>query len=102
MFNKLTRQLYGNTSIGIHPDAALALYGEKLPALEDGLLGWVPNIESQLWRRRDTGSDIEVPLKDWFTHVDPQVAKGLHDDIRVWPGGITGEGGYRSHSAEGR
>jgi hypothetical protein len=89
MFGKLTQQLYGETTIGIHPDAALGLYGDKTPLPDDGLLGWVPNIESQLMASRDIGSDIEIPVKDWIAKVDPQVAKGLHDDIRIWPGGIT-------------
>jgi hypothetical protein len=89
MFANLSKQLYGDTTIGIHPDAVQALYGEKLPEPGDGVLGWVPNIEGQLANARETGSDIEIPLKDWFANVDPQVAKGLHDDIRVWPGGIT-------------
>jgi hypothetical protein len=28
-------------------------------------------------------------LIDWFTHVDPQLAKNLKDDLRARPGGIT-------------
>jgi len=79
----------GDISLGVHSDAALKLYGDKIPMPDDGLLGWAPNIESQLMAARDIGSDISIPLKDWLTRVDPQVAKGLHDDIRVWPGGIT-------------
>jgi hypothetical protein len=85
----LAEQRYGDNTIGIRADAALGLYGDKPPMPDDGLLGWVPNIESQLMGARDTDSDIQVPIKDWITKADPQVAKGLHDDIRMWPGGIT-------------
>jgi hypothetical protein len=89
MFGKLTQQLYGDSTIGIHSDAVLGLYGDKAPLPDDGLLGWVPDIESKLMAARDIGSDIEIPIRDWIARVDPQVAKGLHDDIRIWPGGIT-------------
>ncbi|MDR3572257.1 MAG: hypothetical protein P4L50_00210 [Anaerolineaceae bacterium] len=89
MFRQLTEKLYGDTSISINSDAALALYGDKPPAMGDGILGFVPHIEDQLKAARDTGTDIEIPLKDWFAYVDPQVATGLRQDIRVWPGGIT-------------
>jgi hypothetical protein len=89
LFAELTGKLYGDTSISIHSDAVLGLYGDKIPEAEDGILGWVPDIESQLNTAREVGGDINIPLKDWIARVDPALAKELHDDIRVWPGGIT-------------
>jgi len=35
------------------------------------------------------GGDIRVPLADWLAHVDKDVAKELHDNIRVRDGGLT-------------
>lgn len=70
-------------------DAALALYGDKPSTPDDGLLGWVPGIESQLAGARDIGAPITVKMSDWMAHADPQVAKALRDDLRMWPGGIT-------------
>ncbi len=89
LFRKLAEQANVDTKISIHGDAALALYGDKSPEPDDGILGWVPNIEAQLAQARDGGSDVEIPLKDWLARVDPEIAKGLKDDIRIWPGGIT-------------
>ena len=89
LFRRLTGEMYGDARIGISGDAALALYGDKAPTADDGILGWVPNIENQLALARDSGTDISVPLADWVAKVDPEVAKGLHDDMRMWPGGIT-------------
>lgn len=89
MFQKLAEQHYGNTTIGIHSDAALELYGSKLPEPNDGLLGWVPGISGKLESAKLTGADVEVPVADWVSKVDPTVMEKLHDDLRMWPGGIT-------------
>jgi hypothetical protein len=93
MFSQFVRQHYGNSEIGIHGDAALALYGDKQPAPGDGLLGWVPGIADKLAIARETGADVKVPTADWISNVDPAVASGLHDDIRMWPGGLTAREG---------
>lgn len=82
-------QRHTDAEIGISGDAVAALYGEKAPVSDDGLLGWVPNIASQLELAKRSGDDISVPLADWVTRVDPAVMKALADDIRVRPGGIT-------------
>lgn len=89
MFQRLAEQHYGNATIGIHSDAVAALYGNKVPLPDDGLLGWVPGIGDKLEQAKLTGSDVEVPVADWVANVDPMVARNLHDDLRVWPGGIT-------------
>lgn len=89
LFQKLTDRMYGESSIGLHADAALNLYGDKPPAADDGLLGWVPNIDTQLMAARDIGSDVQIPLKDFMAKADPEVAKAIRDDLRIWPGGIT-------------
>lgn len=78
-----------DAEIGIGGDAIVALYGDKRPMPDDGLLGWVPGIAEQLELARKSGDDISVPLADWVTSVDPAVMKALADDIRVRPGSIT-------------
>lgn len=89
MFQRLAEQHYGNATLGVHSDAALELYGSKLPTPDDGLLGWVPGIADKLESAKLTGSDVEVPVADWVSKVDPTVMEKLHDDLRLWPGGIT-------------
>lgn len=89
LFQQLTRKMYGDSEIGIHPEAVINLYGDKAPSVDDGLLGWVPRIGEQLQAAKDTGDDIQIPMADWMAKVDPTLAKGLRDDIRVWPGGVT-------------
>lgn len=78
-----------DAKIGISGDAVAKLYGDKVPVVDDGILGFVPNIEAQLESARLTGADIEVPLAAWVARVDPEVAKALRDDTRVRPGAIT-------------
>lgn len=78
-----------DAEIGIGGDAIVALYGDKRPLPDDGLLGWVPGIEQQLNLARASGDDISVPLADWVAKVDPEVMKVLAEDIRVRPGAIT-------------
>lgn len=89
LFDNFVKQHYGDAEIGIHGDAATALYGEKAPAPDDGLLGWVPGIEDKLALARETGADVSIPAADWISKADPKIAANLHDDIRMWPGGIT-------------
>jgi len=76
-------------TMGISGEAALRLYGDKLPSADDGILGWVPNLAEQLEVAKETGADITVPMADWIAKVDPEVHKALHDDLRVVPEGIT-------------
>jgi len=78
-----------DAEIGVSGDAVSALYGDKVPTPDDGLLGWVPGIEDKLALARETGSDVSIPLADWLTHAEPEVMQALHDDLRVRPGGIT-------------
>jgi hypothetical protein len=88
LFNSFIAQ-HTDAEIGIGGDAAAALYGDKLPDPDDGLLGWVPGIEDKLKLARETGTDVSVPLADWLTHAEPEIMQALHDDLRVRPGGIT-------------
>lgn len=90
MFQQFTAQHFGDAEIGIAGDRALALYGEeRAPTPDDGLLGWVPRIEDKLALARETGEDVNIPIADWITKVDPKLANELNDDIRMWPGGVT-------------
>lgn len=89
MFRQFMEQHYADQSIGISGDAVAALYGDKVPTADDGLLGWVPGIADQIEAAKSTGADIHVPIADWITHAEPETVKALHDDIRTWPGGIT-------------
>lgn len=89
LFKDFARQHYETSSLAISGDRVLELYGDRIPSPDDGLLGWVPGLEQKLEAARAVGEDVHIPLADWFTHMDPALAKELHDDIRVWPGGIT-------------
>lgn len=89
LFKKFVEQHLGERSISISGDAVRTLYGDTPPAPNDGKLGWVPDIGNKLLAAAVDGSDVEVPLSDWLTHMDPAVAKGLHDNIRMWPEGVT-------------
>lgn len=88
IFADFVRQ-HTDAKIGISGDAVAKLYGEKIPEVEDNILGWSPGLKEELEIARATGGDVHIPLADWLAKVDPEVAKVLHDDIRVRPGGIT-------------
>lgn len=78
-----------NATISISGEAVAKLYGDKLPEVDDGKLGWVPRLREQLETAIATGGDIDVPLADWLARIEPELAKELHDDIRVRAGGVT-------------
>lgn len=91
MFANALRNHFGGAEpvIGIDAEAVQKLYGNKIPEVDDGILGWITDIKEQLGLARDTGGDVEVPLKDWLANVDPKVAKELAPDIRARRGGMT-------------
>lgn len=72
-----------NRSVYVNVDAVRRLYGDKLPAKEDGILGWVEGLGEQISAQAEVGGDVAIPLKDWLTKVDPEIAKILHDDTKV-------------------
>ena len=82
-------QYHKDARFEIRADAALALYGDKPPALDDGLLGWVPDIDTQLGAARDLNQGVSVKMTDYLANIDPEVHKTLHDDLLMYPGGIT-------------
>lgn len=98
IFASFIRQ-HGDQEIGISSDAVAKLYGDKIPRPDDGILGWVPDIDKQLAVARETGGDVEVPLADFLAKVEPEVYKEVKDDIRVRPGGITVEEGKTALAA---
>jgi hypothetical protein len=89
LFKNFVEQGNKDRMISIEGDTVTALYGNKVPTSDDGLLGWVPHIDEQMAAARSTGADVEIPLTEWLTHADPKVAKQLHDGIRMWPDGAT-------------
>ena len=89
LFKNFAQQHFADAQMGISADAVVRLYGDKLPSREDGILGWVPGIEEKLEAAKTFGEDVHVPLADWVTYVDPQLASELKPDLRAWPGGIT-------------
>ena len=89
LFKNFAKQHFEDAQMGISADAVVRLYGDKVPSREDGILGWVPGIEEKLEAARTFGEDVHVPLADWVTYVDPQLASDLKNDLRAWPGGIT-------------
>ena len=89
MFRQFMEQHHGTDTIAVDGDAVAKLYGGKSPAPDDGILGWVPGIGDKIDSAIHTGADVHIPVADWVTHVDPAIAKELHDDTRIWPGGIT-------------
>lgn len=88
LFAHFVRQ-HTDSSIGIDVEALRKLYGDKVPEADDNILGWAPRIQEQMALAEAHGGDVEVPLADWLSKVDPEVAKELHDFIRVRPGGMT-------------
>lgn len=91
MFQKFVEERFGNANakIGISGDAVAALYGDKIPEAGDGLLGFVPDIGAQLDLARNGVGDVHIGMTDFLANIDPQVYKTLHDDLRVYPEGIT-------------
>ena len=87
-FAEFVRQ-HQTVRLTINADAVAKIYGDKLPELDDGVLGWHEGIAEQLATAKLYGGDIEVPMAGWLSKVNPEVQKALRDDIRLRPGGLT-------------
>ena len=89
LFADFIRSHVGDREIGIAPEAVRELYGDRIPTGDDNLLGWVSDLDKRLASAELSGEDIRIPMSDWLARVDPDVAKQLHDDIRVRDDGLT-------------
>lgn len=88
LYADFIRRHTSDAKIGIDAEAVRRLYGEKAPALDDNVLGWVPELQEKL-KASEYGGDIEIPLADWLAKVDSNIAKELQSDIRLRRGGLT-------------
>jgi Large polyvalent protein associated domain 22 len=82
-------QVPDGPKIKVDASAIARLYGDKPPEADDNILGWVPNLAERLDTTAGSGGYIEIPLKDWLAHVDPEVHKELRDDILIRDHGFT-------------
>lgn len=90
LFSEFIKQ-HTDQSIGVSADSIRELYGNKIPTADDGILGWVPNLDNHLQTAEAHGGDVQIPIADWLAKVDPGVASKLKDDIRYREGGMTVE-----------
>lgn len=88
-YANFVRAHLGEREIGLDSGAIRSLYGDKQPEVGDNLLGWISELGKKLAAAELTGEDIRVPVADWLAKVEPEVAKQLHDDIRVRNNGLT-------------
>ena len=89
MYAGFLRAQVGDQSIGIHADAVRALYGDKPPMLDDGVLGFVPRLGDKVITAEAVGGYVDIPMAEYIAKVDPQVAKTLEEFTRVRPTGVS-------------
>lgn len=89
MYQGFVEQHVGDQSIGIYGDAVRGLYGDKLSAWDDAMLGFVPKLEDKLAVAEATGGYVDVPMADYIAKVEPEVAKALEDFTRVRAEGVS-------------
>src|SRR5262245_1749468 len=81
-------QRHNDARIGVSADAIAELYKNKRSSPDDNILGWVPDLEKQMYTALASGGDVEIPMGMWLARVDKEVAKQLHNFIRVRPNGL--------------
>jgi hypothetical protein len=82
---------YGDVEVGITPEAIREVYGDTMPAVDDGKLGWIPDLAGQLRRAELDGTDIHVNVSDLVSKIDPKIFSQIKDRIRARDMGITPE-----------
>jgi hypothetical protein len=85
--------------VAIKAEAVRELYGGKQPTPNDGILGWVLNIEEQLVLAEAADRDIEVSLADWNANVAPEIAKKLDSNTRLRLDSVSAISGKRAIKA---
>jgi hypothetical protein len=63
-------------------------YGDKEPAPDDGMLGWVPKLKSKMENAERLNTDINVPRADLiFARLNnPKLDEALRDNVRMGDG----------------
>ena len=89
LYRDFIAQHVGEETVGVSADTAAALYGNKTPEEGDGILGFVKDIGDQYTQAMVTGSDIQVPIADMMTYMDPEVFKAVEPGIRPRDDGFT-------------
>lgn len=72
---------HGEESVWINPDAIRKLYGDKVPAADDGILGWIPNLVNEVVMAERTGGMVEVSVADFLARIDKDTYKAIREDI---------------------
>ena len=81
----------GEASVRIDANAIARLYGDSRPEVDDGMLGWIPNLAERLDATAGSGGYIDVPMKDFIANIagDPELYKSLREDILLRDTGFT-------------
>jgi hypothetical protein len=82
-------ELHGEGEIGIDSETLRNLYGDKVPAEGDGLLGWIPDLAKRLENAETHGGDIYVPRSDFLARTERAVVNEIGDGLRLRDGGLT-------------
>lgn len=89
LMEKYLDGVVGDRQVSIPAEEALKLYGNTVPAVDDKLLGFVPDMARQLEVARETGSEVSVPMAQYLAHVDPAVHQRLAENLRFREKGLT-------------
>lgn len=90
-FEDLATKATNDQTIGIPADAIADLYAseKKYPSPDDGLLGWIPDLEAKVKDAQQTGGDVEVSLGGYVTRIDSSVHTKLQDFLRLRRDGVS-------------
>jgi hypothetical protein len=88
LMTKFVNTIVGDGTAEISHEAVFRLYEGKFQEKygpDDGLLGWIPDLEAQMVRASKDGGPIRVRADEYFGRVDKEVHKLLQDDFRLKP-----------------
>lgn len=90
-FEDLATKATEGKTIGIPADAIADLYAseKKVPSSDDGLLGWIPDLEQKVKDAQATGGDVEVSLGGYVARIDGSVHTKLQDFLRLRRDGVS-------------
>jgi Large polyvalent protein associated domain 22 len=92
LMTKFANTIVGDGTAEISAESVHKLYEGKFLekyGTDDGLLGWIPDLEVQLARSAKDGGPIRVRADEYFGKVDKEVHKLLQDDFRLKPDEMT-------------
>lgn len=87
----LLEEVTGGQNLYIPSQTVADLYRGKDVHAQDNILGWMDRGQEKVANSIATGTDLQVPMAEFVSHVDPAVYAEIKDQLRFRGSGVSNE-----------